>query len=113
MKTNNERIAEWLGWPQVDGLWESPSGAMSSMLFFDASMLPWRYPSGVFDEIKKRGLWAVFLARLLKDIDALVVTEDDGSEWIETRHVFGLLSRHPHQLATTLLEIIDAGTQDE
>jgi len=107
--TDNERIAEWLGWPRVDGLWESPSGTMSSVLFFDTHMSYWRYPGGVFDEIKKRGLWAMFLNQVLEDIDAFVATENDGSEWIETRYVFDLLSRHPYQLVAALLKVIDGG----
>jgi len=118
MKTDNERIAEWLGWVRLDepeadmpdGIleWKQPSGAHVQLRWFDRFIMEWHGKDGLFAKIKERGLWEAFLAQLLKDIDAFVAAEDDGSEWIEIRYVFDLLSRRPHQLAVTLVGVINA-----
>jgi len=129
MKTDNERIAEWLGWEAPDEREEAPrlgtisledvgdrtfkykkpSGAYVSLPWFDIHIMEWRKPGGLFAKIKERGLWAKFLGRLLGGMNAIVATENDGSEWIETRYVFDLLSRHPYQLVAALLKVIDGG----
>lgn len=103
VKTNNERIAEWLGLVRLD----RPEADV--LRWLDRFLEEWRGKDGLFEKIIERELWPAFLAQLLKDMDIFVAAEDDGSEWIETRHIYDLLTVGPSQLTATLLEVIDVG----
>jgi len=131
IKTDNERIAEWLGWeapgereeaPPLETIsledvgdrafkYNKPSGAYTPLPWFDIYILEWRKPGGLFAKIKERGLWAKFLGQLLGGMNAIVATEDDGSEWVEAQHVFGLLTIEPSQPTAASLKVID-GEED-
>jgi len=120
---SNERIAEWLGWVRLDepeadipdGIleWKMPSGAHVQLRWFDRFIGEWHGSDGLFAKIKKRRLWMVFLDQLLKDTGIFVAIEDDGSEWVEKRRIFDLLTIKPSRLAATLLKVIDEEQNDK
>ena len=115
--TNNEKIAQWLGYEILNPeIAETKQSMMVKHPYmpewvpdYDKHLSLWQGGEGLFGEIMKNKR---FYSRFIKELLARyglpdVIQKEDGSEWMDTASLRVLINALPGQLARALVHAIE------
>ena len=117
MKTNNEKIAQWLGWKYCggrlsmkDGVTMIGEGDLCHTWLPDEEIALWHEEHGLLDIIQRNGLARIFTRKLSQEVNeigiamAIIGNTTLGEMW---DHLWCLVNYSASQAANALAKMID------